>query len=780
MKHAYNRNRRGWLAVLLILALVSGLIPAGSAAPAKKYTVMLYVCGADLERDNGQESASLAEILATRYNTEEINVIALLGGTPRWAGNRFDPGVLSIVDVSGRRPTQVDEMPLAPMSEAGTMTAFLNYCRENYPAEDYILVISDHGGGPLMGCCVDFLFDRSMLSVNALSQALADSAFAERGLDTIAFNCCLMGSLEISSSLAPYARYMVSTEDSMYGLGYEWLSGLEKDEDPLDTAKRIADATYQKNKEVIAAKKASQLNSVAVIDLEKIPMAVPALDRFFAGQPQVNAENFTLVSGRRRDAVDFGVGSSGGSSQYDLADVGSLITSLEEDTAEGAEAMEALQDAVAYLATDVENCVGLTIYHPYLNQQRAASSMEIYAGLGFAPAYVDHVINYTAVMTGKPLASWAGLLTGKPEGEKLNRTQFTLTLNGEQAAQYGASTMRILWQNGDGSYSFTHMNEGTRFENGRLTGEFDGLGLFAASPDGTPITGTLPYTLAPNGSLLIPAELTLPGEEGEAPAVHRAMIYAGMTSEKEPLETGGVLVWDETTDCWTSMYNTDFSDYSQAKLTRVHRKETLDGEGALLPFDAWEEAGKEEWELPIDGSWEFRMLDVTPEADQLHASFEIQDSQGGFHASTLKKLRPEVITPDVLTVEYDDRDTLKAENLELTWQTEQQQAVMAAEAVSLTDTEIIVKLNHLKINGRELDRTAEIYGMGDNWGLLKDERQPFSLTFSREELQDEAEIREITFDLEAADAADPEKTLAVISVTVRTALPLKGMEEASK
>jgi TctA family transporter len=70
--------------------------------------------------------------------------------------------------------------------------------------------------------------------------------------------------------------------------------------------------------------------------------------------------------------------------------------------------------------------------------------MEIYAGLGFAPAYVDHVINYTAVMTGKPLASWAGLLTGKPEGEKLNRTQFTLTLNGEQAAQYGASTTAIL------------------------------------------------------------------------------------------------------------------------------------------------------------------------------------------------------------------------------------------------------------------------------------------------------------------------------------------------
>ena len=42
--------------------------------------------------------------------------------------------------------------------------------------------------------------------------------------------------------------------------------------------------------------------------------------------------------------------------------------------------------------------------------------METYAGLHFAPAYVDYVITYTSIMTGKPLASWAGLLTGRPEG----------------------------------------------------------------------------------------------------------------------------------------------------------------------------------------------------------------------------------------------------------------------------------------------------------------------------------------------------------------------------
>ena len=84
-----------WAAAVLIAALLILALSGAAAEQMKKYTVMRYVCGADLERDHGQESASMADILASRYNTEEINVIALLGGTPRWAGNRFDPGVLN-------------------------------------------------------------------------------------------------------------------------------------------------------------------------------------------------------------------------------------------------------------------------------------------------------------------------------------------------------------------------------------------------------------------------------------------------------------------------------------------------------------------------------------------------------------------------------------------------------------------------------------------------------------------------------------------------------------
>ena len=238
-----NRLHKVWkrilsLSLVLMLILTTGCLSAAAEASKKNLTVMYYICGADLERDNGQFSALMGEVMATRYNQDAVNAVGLLGGTPRWAGRAFDPSVLNIVEIAGRRPTKVDEMPLAPMSDSATLTKFMDYCQEHYPAEHYILVICDHGGGPLLGCCVDHLFEKSSLSLAGLSKSLADSVFANRGLDTIAFNACLMGSAEIANCLAPFAQYMVATEDAMYGIANDWLKDVEKDATPLETARR--------------------------------------------------------------------------------------------------------------------------------------------------------------------------------------------------------------------------------------------------------------------------------------------------------------------------------------------------------------------------------------------------------------------------------------------------------------------------------------------------------------------------------------------------------------
>ena len=761
-----------WAAAVLIAALLILALSGAAAEQMKKYTVMRYVCGADLERDHGQESASMADILASRYNTEEINVIALLGGTPRWAGNRFDPGVLNVVSVSGRRPGKVDEMPLGAMSDPATLTAFLRYCRENYPAEHYILVICDHGGGPLNGCCVDFLFNRSMLSVEALSKALADSPFAERGLDTIAFDCCLMGSLEIGNCLVPYAKYMVATEDVMYGMNQDWLAGLENDASELETARRIANSTYIRNRDAIAAQKAPQLNSVAVIDLEKVPEVTAAMDRYFAQRPALDEESFTAVSRQRRDAVTFGVTESGGISQPDLVDVGSLVTELGAETPEGAALLETIRNAVLSEGTLADNCLGMTVYHPYANRKNAEGGMETYAGLHFAPAYVDYVITYTSIMTGKPLASWAGLLTGRPEAQKDNRTLFTLDLSGEQAAHFADAKMKIFRKEGAEGYAFAAVQNRTDWAERKVTGEFNGMSLFAVDEEGAPLTEALNYQIAANGMLLIPAELTLPGEDGEAPAIHRALIYGELNEKTKAVTPAGVAVWDESTACWTGSYGTSFADYSKMTVRHESRKESRDENGVLLPFDQWEKASEadRQWELAIGENWSFRMLDVMDHAEELYASFEVQDSQGNLYASELYRIRAGVVSADTLITEYNDAELVLLENLSLKIP---DQIVLSAGVTNLTETEAIIRLDHLTVNGRALeDLNAEVYGNGENWGLLQGETQVLSLTIPAEAAAEEGEISSLTFDLILKNAADETEILGTVPVTVTTRLKL--------
>ena len=763
-----KRSAWKWIVPVLIAVLMLAAVSGAAAEQSKKYTVMLYVCGADLERDNGQESASLADILATRYNAEEINVIGLLGGTTRWAGNRFDPSVLSIVNVSGRRPSKVDEMPLGAMSDPATLTGFLNYCREKYPAEHYILVISDHGGGPLLGCCVDYLFDRSLLSVNNLSKALADSEFAGRGLDTIAFDCCLMGSLEISNSLAPFAQYMVATEDAMYGLGHEWLAGLENDASALDTAKRIADSTYLKNEKAITAQKASQLNSVSVIDLEKVPGILPALNDYFENQPTVDQSNFTAIANRRRDGVDFGVTESGGNSQYDLVDVGSLVKSFGADSELGSALMEKLQEAVPFHVGEEDRCLGLTIYHPSLNQKTAAKSMETYAGLNFAPAYVDYVIEYTAVMTGQPLANWANLLTQRGKADKAVISNYTLELNEEQAANYGSSRMKVLWKNEDGSFTFTGVSGQTEMSDGKVTGTYNGMGLYAVDADGNPISGVLPYSLAQDGTVLIPAELSLPAEDGQESAVHQALVYCEMDQDTKNLTPGGVLVWDEAMSCWTGSFQTSFSDYSSILIHCISRREPENREESLLPFDQWEAAEDHPFEHAIGEDWSFRMVDVMNNRDELYVSFEVQDSQANQYASIPTEMVPPVPKPDIVSVIYDNKDLLTLDHVSLSVMN---QLTLTGEVTNLTDTEMIVTLGNLQINGKAFDQTAEVYGNGENWGLLKDETQMLNLFVPMDALEGEKEITSIDFELTVTNAAD-NSVLNTVPVSIVLVLQL--------
>ena len=60
----------------------------------------------------------------------------------------------------------------ANMGISQTLSAFVDYCTENYPADHYGLILWNHGGGPLWGYGSDELFKNDSLLLEELRSAM--------------------------------------------------------------------------------------------------------------------------------------------------------------------------------------------------------------------------------------------------------------------------------------------------------------------------------------------------------------------------------------------------------------------------------------------------------------------------------------------------------------------------------------------------------------------------------------------------------------------------------
>ncbi len=762
-------------AVSLLSLTLALLLALGCAGPAhaegtKKNTIMIYMCGADLESSNGQATSAISDILASRFNRDEINVVLLLGGCKRWSQG-YPSDKLTILEIGGRRPVTVDTLPLTSMGDPDTLSSFLTFCHDNYPAERFDLVMWDHGGGPNLGVCVDVQFDSDWLSLHELVAALRNSPFADKGLGMIAFNACLMGSAEVSAMVAPFAHYMVATEDSMFGLTYDWLAGLEEDPTAMETAVRVVDSSFAMNAATIERQHASLINSFAAIDLSKTDALVGAVDSFFANmEAGLSETTFTAMSTLRRDATTFGVGESGGNSDYDLVDLGDLVKRNHDVAPAEAEALEAaIQEAVVYRRSAQESCSGMTVYHPYQNKMKFSERIGVYNTLDFSGNYTAYIQNFAAILTDTPLAQWTELYTGVPDANKDNRTLFTLKLNEEQAAQYGDSALDVLLMNEDGSYSFTFANNKTAYDDGALTGEFSGTALYAVAEDGTRLSPELEYQLTPGGIYRIPAVLHAAGKDGRDDMTHTALIACELDPATKQLSPGGVQVWDEASGGYTSVFGTSFADYDDILVDMTARSETRNERGELLPFAEWEVVSTSQWSAPIDGSWGFALVNDTLDTEQLYATFQVTDSQNNVYSSEPRVVKTKRADAGEVYVAYDDADLVLIESM--TCSPVAEGVMLTGSLTSLAEQEIIVTLENLVVNGVETGLSAEVFGTGDNWGLLNGETQPLFVNIGADLLAGFEAVTDVAFDLTVSDA-ESEEVVGVIPVEMTLNLAL--------
>lgn len=157
----------------------------------------------------------------------------------------------------------------ADMASPKNLSDFIQWGIKNYPAQNYWLVISDHGDS-WKGASQDE-GHHTWMSLPQVESALQDArAQTGRKLDLLSFDCCHMASIEVAHQLQDEARYMVASEEVMgyLGLPYEKLLGEVGELDPAQVARRLVESSTANPEDI---------PTFSALDLQKMPALSEAM-----------------------------------------------------------------------------------------------------------------------------------------------------------------------------------------------------------------------------------------------------------------------------------------------------------------------------------------------------------------------------------------------------------------------------------------------------------------------------------------------------------------------
>ena len=374
--------------IIVLLILTAGILflPAAAeqAEPAEKadWTVMFYLCGSNLESKYSYATGNLEEIntcripyeytiqLAEIYGYEvtrdmlpdpgKVNLTIQTGGCKEWHAQSLGLDIptdklqrwsFELIQEDGSGGYHLEEeLPLASMADPETLTDFVRWNMEKYPAEKYALVLWDHGGGSKTGIFIDELFDNDVMYLYELRDALQNVG---KKLDLVLFDACLMANLETAYIIRDCADYMVASEEVVVGQGTaigKWMQELyyapKSDAERLG---RIICDTAQIKCANLEDEQAGEMITWSVIDLGKMDRVGECVNRFFDVLCRAYTQYPELMRIYAFQIINSERYGSRSDSMYDLASLfynAGLYQTRETNIRQ--EFLEAIEDAVVY------------------------------------------------------------------------------------------------------------------------------------------------------------------------------------------------------------------------------------------------------------------------------------------------------------------------------------------------------------------------------------------------------------------------------------------------
>ncbi len=448
----------------------STILPAASKSEKAKTTVLVYMIGADLESEGLCATDDLVEMTQAKFG-DNTKVIVELGGANQWwlttdqQGNLLKDSsqILTNMILSGiywdslteeeklqflnnlKIPTlkewaaynqelgrialnteaQVQRYQLTPdkltllenlgqksMTDPATLSDFIVYGLTNYPAERYGVILWDHGGGTAVGYGVDEKNGQGKSMTLPDLQRAFDQAYQSTGskVDFIAFDACLMGTVETALALHNAANYLIASEELEPGGGHyytNWLNQLSVTPDisTLDLGKVIINDYIRQS--ALEDEYYGQNTTLAIYDLSKIEpiyQAMQELSDISSDYFMNNHQGATDLLTARSNSFGYAMN---GYEQIDILDYLNHLN-IPELEASKDKLAQAVQAAVLYskCGTDMtSNSFGMAMYYPYYALNHYGQIMEMLSELNISDMYSKYYQKVANLVAGMNIAS---------------------------------------------------------------------------------------------------------------------------------------------------------------------------------------------------------------------------------------------------------------------------------------------------------------------------------------------------------------------------------------
>ena len=368
-------------------------------------TVMVYMCGADLESQNGMATSDLKEMVNANLS-DSINLLVYTGGARKWKNNVVSANANQIYKIENGSLTRlVENDGNASMTSPSTLASFIKYGNAHYPANRMVLILWDHGGGSVSGYGYDERYGKGQtMTLAGINEALKSAGVK---FDFIGFDTCLMATVENGLMLSQYADYMIASEETEPGTGWyytNWLNKLSANSsmNTVQIGKTIVDDFV----EVSNRQARGQATTLSVVDLAELSATVPTELKDFSVETNELIQNkqYKKVSSARSKTREFAQ-----SSKIDQIDLIHFAKNL--GTSESSQLAKALEGAIKYNRTGggISNAYGLSIYFPYKKTSKVSQIISTYKAIGMDDEYTRCIQEFASLEVSGQLSGGSTL-----------------------------------------------------------------------------------------------------------------------------------------------------------------------------------------------------------------------------------------------------------------------------------------------------------------------------------------------------------------------------------